>query len=155
MASDNFYSRIKNIEARMNKLKTLGLSSSSSLSVDGTTFSVYLQIVPTRVDTITGEVLDCASSRFCSVKIKTKNNENALFGLRLISPTNFTEYLYVEKIGANNSTYKYGFDIDTGGSQVERDILTNGGTLPVVEYRFKVVSTSEITLDIAYRNRDI
>lgn len=155
MANNNFYSKIRNIEARMNKLKSIGLSSSSSITIKEVSCSVYLKIIPTRVDEITGEVLDCGSSQFCSIKIRTKNNESALFGMRLVSPTTFTQYLYVNKIGGGDNTYKYGFDIDVIGSQTELDILTNGGTLPVVEYKFKIIGTSDFSINITYRDREL
>lgn len=148
---NNFYSKIKNIEARINSAKTLGLSSSSSLSIVEKTFSVFLQIVPTRV--VSGEVLDCGSSQYFYIEISTENNMPALLGLRLLSPTSFTEELYVSKYGADYNNFKYAYNILTFGSQRELDILNNGGTLPVVRYDFKIVSTSNITFTTRYENR--
>lgn len=149
---NSFSDRIRNIEARINRLKTLSLSSSSSLAVSYTTITMPFQIVATRI-TAQGEIMDCDSSKVAYVGISTADDAPALISLRLISPTSFGDRIIISARTIQNiGGHKYGYKFRIGGDDNDLQILRNGGTLPVVNYTFKIVATSSITYSITYED---
>lgn len=146
---NNFSSRIRDIEARMNRAKTLSLASSSSLKISQTEITIPFQIVATRV--VSGEVLDCDSSKVAYVAISTANNAPALIAMRLISPTSFGDRIIINSRTLENiGNAKYGYKIRISGDDSDLQALNNGQTLPWENYKFKILATSEISLSIRY-----
>lgn len=153
---NSFASKIKNIESRLNKLKTLGLSSSSSLAVRGYELSLNFQIVATRTGS-GGEVFDTGASQRAYVRLRTKNNSSALTCIRYISPLNVgARILYSQPTLANIQDYNYEYIFYINGDEADRAAIQGGQTLPVQTYKYKILSTSEITgIDIRYEDATI
>lgn len=148
---NNIYSKIKGIEARLNSLKAIGLTSASSISIAKKDITVQMQIVPLRV--VSGEVLDCGSSKEVYIKITPLKN-NVAFPVLYIKDTNS---LYNERyIGVNlyyiNGAYTY--RIIAHGSDDDLRRLNNGEVLPVENYNFNVSCTSDFNYSIEYKDND-
>lgn len=147
-----FSEKIRNIEARMNRLKTLGLSSSSSLKISQTSITIPFQIIATRITPI-GEIMDCNSSKVATIRISTADNAPALIAMRLIAPTSFgNRIILTYKTLGNIGSSKYGYRIYIAGDDSDLQALRNGQTLPIINYTFKILATSNITCSINYED---
>lgn len=149
----NFSSKIKDIERRINQLKTLGLSSSSSLNIAEYEITLHFQIVATRIGA-GGEVFDAGSSQEALIRITTKDNRPALICLRYISPLQIgARTIYIDETLMNIGNYDYAYNCVIFGDEADKQALQNGQTLPVQNYKYKILATSEITsINITYRD---
>lgn len=154
---NRFSEKIRNIEAKINNLKTLGLSSSSSLEVAEYTFSVNWKIIATTIGA-GGEIFDVGASQYAYIRIRTKNNQPAFICLRYLSPIPFGEREIfngktLEKLG---NSYNYGYQLYVNGDESDRQAIERGQSLPFQQYTFKIVSTAEITnINIIYEDHPI
>lgn len=148
---NNFASRIKNIEARMNNLKTIGLTSSSSLTVAEYTITVHFQIIATQIGA-GGEIFDAGASQYAFINIQTKDSQNALICNWLTSPADVeNRSIYDAQVVIPGYKYSYQLYVNANDDDVYR--LERGETLPVRYYSFKFISTSEITsINITYED---
>lgn len=143
--SNGLAMRIREVEARMNQLKTLGLSSSSSLAMSENQYTFQLQIIGTQFDS-DGNVTEAGASKKGILKIRTQDRQPALLGIRYISPLNFGDrgiriFPTLEK---TDDFYNYCYSFYIYGDQDDIDALNNGQTLPTVSYTVKLLSTSVI-----------
>lgn len=153
--ANNFADKIKNVEARLNYLKTLGLSSSSSLAVKEIDVSLHFQITPETWTTSPYEVLTSSSSHNCYVKIGTASSAPALAGLRLVSPTTFGRRLiYTRKRIRSLNDDTLCFEIHVIGDENDTARLNNGEVLPHEYYDFKILTTANETVNIEYVERN-
>ena len=154
---NSFSERIRAIEAKLNQLKTQGLSSSSSLEVAEYTITVNWQIIAIRIGS-GGEIFEVGASKDAYVRVRTKDRQPALICMRYISPLNFGErsigqWRSLHYIGNN---YDYCFDLYMYGDENDRQAIEGGQTLPTETYTFKILSTSELTgIDILYEDHPI
>lgn len=154
---NSFGSKIKDIEARINRLRTLGVSSSSSLAIAEYTVKINWKIIAIRIGA-SGEIFEVGASQYAYVRIHTKNNQPALLNFQYISPLNFGERNIfngktLENLGSN---YNYGILLYMYGDENDRRAIEQGQTLPTQTYTFKILSTSEITsIDIVYKDHPI
>lgn len=147
MAND-YYSKIRGIEARMNRLKTLGLSSASSLSVASKTLTLPFQIVALR--TVAGEVLDCGSSREAYVRITPQGNQPCFAIIYLTD-----DHIHRNRRAFFRRVYKddeYIFRIYLSGTSDDLADLNRGVVLPSQDYHFKLYCTSNFNYSITWVN---
>lgn len=150
----SFTSRIKGIEARINNLKTSGLTSSSSLTVAEYTITVHFQIIATWIGA-SGEIFGAGGSQRALVNIQTKNSQNAFICNWLIAPVNL-ENRDIFDAQVVIPGYKYSYDLYVSANDDDIRRLERGEILPVRNYSFKFVSTSEITsINITYEDVEI
>lgn len=148
---NSFASRIKNIEARMNNLKTIGLTSSSSLRVAEYTITVHFQIIATWIGA-SGEIFGAGASQYAFVNIQTKDSQNAFICNWLTAPANLENRdVYDAQVVIPGYKYSYQLHVKANDDDISR--LERGETLPVRNYSFKFVSTSEIaSINITYED---
>lgn len=152
---NSFENKILGIKARINRFKTLGLSSSSSLAVAEKTITIPFQIIATRI-TGAGEVMDADSSKIAYVRINTNDNMPALVTLRLISPTSFGDRIIMTAKTLNDSGgARYCYRIAISGDTSDIAALNNGQTLPIINYTFKILTTSAISYSIHYVDTEV
>lgn len=145
--------RIKNLQAKINQAKTLGLSSSSSLAVKETTFTLPLQIVGTYIDA-TGGVWLCGASKIAYVHITPKSGRPSLIGLRLLTTGLGTKGFRIAKEYYEGvAPYTYRIYLDGGTNEL--DSLNRGQTLPIQNYSFKLLTTDDIDYRIEYKDVEI
>lgn len=138
----------------MNRLKTLSLSSSSSLSVIEYTITVSWKIIATRIGA-GGEIFDVGASQEAHIRIKTKNSQAALLCIRYISPLQFGErqIFNAKSLYKIGNDYDYCYDLYLYGDESDRQAIERGQILPYQNYTFKILSTSEITnINILYED---
>lgn len=148
---NSFSSRIKDIEARLIKLKTLGLSSASSLTIAKKNLTVRFQVVPQR--TVGGEVLDCGSSKVAYIIVTPINNPVALAVMYLRDLNS----LYNDRYYGTNYYYSGGsyiFRVVIYGSSDDLRRLNNGETLPVENYNFRIDCSSDFNYSVIYEDND-
>ena len=148
---NNFSAKIKDIESRINQLKTHGLMSSSSLGAVEKDVTTSFQIVATASSG--GTVTKCASSQTAYVRISTVDGKPALVCMYISSPTDFgkrtlNNYRTTENLG----DYQYCYSIDLTGDENDLAALNRGETLPWTNYTFRFVATSNFNFDIYYEN---
>lgn len=143
----NLYSRVKDIEARMNRLKTIGLSSSSSLTLTRKNIVLPVKIIPLR--TVSGEVLECGADRVAWVQITT--DKPAFVAMYITDTTP----LHGSRPIGNNQYFvdgKYTYRIEVYGSNDDLDSLNRGVVLPTEYYSFSFYCTSNFTYSITWVN---
>lgn len=148
----NLYERIRNIEARLNRMKTQSAFSSSSLAVAEQNITLPFQIVGT--DIASGVVYSASSSRQAFVCIDTA--EPAFVALRILSPTAFGDsVVFIRKTLHNIGSARYGYWCEILGGDSAIAALNNGQTLPLIDYEFKILCTSDFTVSINWVNTPI
>lgn len=153
--ADSFYQKIRGIEAQLNRLKTIGLSSSSSLAIKEIPFTLSFQITPDSEVYEPYEVLSCSSSYNCYVRFSTPDSEPALVGLRLLSPTSFgNRVIYTRKRIRSLTDSSLCYEIHVLGDSNDTARLNNHETLPVENYDFKLLTTSNATISLEYVERN-
>ena len=151
---NTFSGRIRVIEAQLNKLKTLGTSSSSSLGTSTVDITIPFQIIATR--TVSGEVLECYSSKYANINLKTNDGSPALFSVEFISPLNFGNRRIITWDWISEETsYQYNHRICIEGNEEDLAALNRGQTLPVVNWKFRIKMTSLFSYYIKYEDYDI
>lgn len=153
--ANNFAQKIKSLEAQLNRLKTIGLSSSSSLAIKETPFTLSFQITPDVWFDEPYEVLSCSSSYNCYVRFTSTDSAPMLIGLRMVSPTEFGDrIIYTKKRIRSQNDSSLCYEIHVIGDSNDIARLNNHETLPVEQYQFKLLTTSEVTLQLEYVERD-
>lgn len=151
--TNKFSERIINIEAQLNKLKTLGIMSSSSLGVSSIDIVIPFQIIATRV--VSGEVLDCYSSKYANINLRTNDGSAALFSIEFISPNLENRRMIQWDWISEESGYQYNHRILIEGNDADLAALNRGETLPTVNYTFRIKMTSLFSYYIKYTDVEI
>lgn len=152
---NSFASKIKGIEARLNRLKTIGLSSASSLSVGITGITIPFTIIGTYIDQF-GVVQSAGSSKIAYVRVWTENHAPAFVVPELVSPLNFGDRIIsTQRTLAYRSDADYCYEIKIYGEQADVDFLNNGGTFSPQDHVFKFLCTSVARYEIFYRDTPI
>lgn len=140
-----FSSKIKNIEARLNRLKTLGLSSSSSLSVASNDITIPFQIIGTVYSG--GHITSAESSKMAYVRIKT--NVPAFAAIELVSPLDFGDRIIsTERTLENVEDYDYCYRIRIYGTSDDAQYLDEGGSFSPINYTFRFLTTAEAQFNV-------
>lgn len=144
---NNLSSKIKSIEARMNKLKTFGLSSSASVSTTSKTITLPMKIVPYKVNY---EWDNCAGQYSYRITINWSNTPG-LCAAYMKSPTNLQGRRYaLDRITDSYHNCQFGLTL-IQGSDDDLDIFNNGGSIPQFNVVIEIVATSNFTLSYTSR----
>lgn len=143
--ANSFAERVKNIEARINQLKTAGLSSSSSVSTISKTIILSVKIV--------GSTYSTQSENSYRITVNWKNSAG-LCSAYIKSPTNLNNRRYVlERITDSSHKCQFGFSIFDGSNQDDATISA-GGSIPAFNVEIEVVATSDFDLTYTTRRLD-
>ena len=144
----NFYEKIRSIEAQMNKLKTLGLTSSSSLSIIKKDITLPFQLVGT--SGTPGYYSWCSSSKLANVKIVPKSNKPAFATLYTKNPEIIADRAIFTTTTYDSTSYVYRVNIV--GSDADLARINSGQTLPSEDYEFEIFCTDDFTYSIVWED---
>lgn len=143
----DFYSRIKAIEAQMNKLKTLGLSSSSSVSTKAETITIPFKLVPYKVNY---EWDNCAGQYSARVTV-TWTSALGLCSAYIKEPANLQNRRYaLDRITDSSHDCQFGLTL-VSGSDDDLAIFNNGGDIPAFNVTLEIVATADFNLSYTQR----
>ena len=135
---NSFSMKIKGIEARINRLKTLGMRGSSTFATISKTISIPMTIV--------SDGMGGSASEYSARITVNSNEENCLVCAFIQSPQNFLGRNFVLD-RRTNSNYDHQFVLQIyNGSEADTAIINGGGTIPPFEVVVEVVATSNFTL---------
>lgn len=135
---NGFAERIRNIEARINRLKTLGMRGSSTFATTSHTVTIPMLIVS---DGYWG-----TQSKYSARITAAIDDESALVCAYIKSPQNLSNRNYVLDRRTNaNFEHEFVFKV-VEGSEEDLAIIEGGGTIPPFDVVIEVVATSEFTL---------
>lgn len=144
---NNFASRIKNIEARMNRLKTFGLSSSSSVKTTAKTITLPIKIVPYKINY---EWDNCGGQYSYRVRVNWVG-ANGLCSIYMKSPINLRNRRYgVYRLTNTSFNYEFGVNL-MSGSKDDLAIFNNGGSIPEYNIQLEIVATADFTISYTRR----
>lgn len=145
--ADNFSSRIRNIEARINQAKTAGLRSSSTITTTRKSVVIQVQIVPYKINYEWDNTASKYSARIhiewadkvglCSAYIKAPNN---LEGRRYC----------LDRLTNDNYACEYGFQILQGNNN-DLNTYNQGGTVQPFDVEIEIVATADFSLSYTLR----
>lgn len=144
---NKFSSRIKDIEARMNRLKTFGLSSSSSLSMISKTVVIPMKIVPYKINY---EWDRCAGEYSYRITINWANRPG-LCSAYIKAPKDLRNRRYAfDRLSNSNNMCEFGLEI-ISGSDDDLDIFNSGGSIAPFNITIEIVASANFT--ISYTSR--
>jgi hypothetical protein len=144
---NSFAERIRSIEAKMNQLKTFGLSSSSSVTTTSKTVTVPMQIVPYKINY---EWDACAGQYSYRIRVNW-TNASGLCSLYIKSPANLQGRSYnISRLTDSSFHTEFGVEINAGSTQ-DLDIFNGGGSVPQFNLVLEIVATANFT--ITYTSR--
>lgn len=144
---NSFAERIRSIEAKMNQLKTFGLSSSSSVSTTSKTVTVPMQIVPYKINY---EWDACAGQYSYRIRVNW-TNASGLCSLYIKSPANLQGRSYnISRLTDSSFHTEFGVEINAGSTQ-DLDVFNSGGSVPQFNLVLEIVATANFT--ITYTSR--
>ena len=144
---NNFYSRIKNIEASLNRLKTFGLSSSSSVTTIAKTVTIPFKIVPYKVNY---EWDNCAGQYSARITINWIGPVG-LSSAYIKEPTNLANRRYaLDRITDSDHQCQYGLTL-MEGSKDDLAIFNSGGDIPQFNVVVEIVATADFSLTYTLR----
>lgn len=150
----DFYSKIRNIEAQLNKLKSVGLTSSSSLGVAYQDVTMPVQIIAT--DIVSGVVYECGSSKRINIHLQPVNGQPEIVSNEIISPANLENRAVIKwRWLSNEAGYKYWLRIWIRGSHDDLDALNRGETIPPLNFVFRIKMTSQFSSKVVFEDVDI
>lgn len=135
---NGFAERIRNIEARINRLKTLGMRGSSTFATTSRTITIPMLIV--------SDGYGGTQSKYSARITATIDDESSLVCAYIKSPQNFSNRNFVLDRRTNEDfEHQFVFKI-VEGSETDAAIINGGGTIPQFDVVIEVVATSEFTL---------
>lgn len=144
---NSFAERIRSIEAKMNKLKTFGLSSSSSITTTSKTVTVPMQIVPYKINY---EWDACAGQYSYRIRVNW-TNASGLCSLYIKSPANLQGRRYnISRLTNSAFHTEFGVELQSGSTE-DLEIFNNGGSIPAYNLTIEIVATADFT--ITYTSR--
>lgn len=144
---NKFSSRIKDIEARMNRLKTFGLSSSSTVATTSKTLVLPIKIVPYKVNY---EWDNCAGQYSYRVRVNW-SGANGLCSIYIKNPINLQARRYnITRLTDSAFHTEFGIELMDGSTQ-DLAIFNNGGSIPEYNITLEIVATANFT--ISYTSR--
>ena len=147
---NSFSARIKNIEARMNQLKTFGLSSSSSVKTISKTVSITFTIVPYKVNY---EWDNCHSSQSARIYLNWNTQQQGLCSAYIKSPANLqNRRIVLDRLTTSNYASTFGLDVLSGSGQ-DLAYFNNGGSPFQMAMTIEVVATADFSLSYTMRQK--
>lgn len=145
--AESLSARIRNIEARMNQLKTAGLRSSASITTTVKTVTIPVQIVPYKINY---EWDNCASKYSARIHIDWTDNVG-LCSAYIKSPTNLENRRYqLDRLTNVDDDCEFGFDIISGSNE-DLEAFNDGQTVPPFDVTISVVATADFTISYTLR----
>lgn len=135
---NSFSMKIRDIESKLNKLKTLGMRGSSTFATTAKTVTIPMHIVSDGIGGSAGEY---------SARITVNTDDEAFLACAYVqSPQDFSGRRFVLD-RRTNSSYKCQFVFQIYvGSESDTAIINGGGTIPPFNVVIEVIATSDFTL---------
>lgn len=135
---NSFSMKIKGIEARINRLKTLGMRGSSTFATISKTVSIPMNIV--------SDGYGGSASEYSARITVDSEEDNCLVCAYIQSPQNFSGRNFVID-RRTDSSYKHQFVFQIyNGSETDTATINGGGSVPPFNVMIEVVATSNFTL---------
>lgn len=150
--TNQFGAKIKSLEAQLNKLKTVGLSSSSSLGVAVVDIPIQFQMMGTRI--VDGEILESGSSKIAHVHIQSYGNVPIILSSEVIMP-DYTREVTSTRLLSNLPGFKYMISFGVWGNDDDLAAIRRGETMPFLNYTFRIKGTEQFNYQITYEDREV
>lgn len=137
-AMHSFSQKIIDLEARINRLKTLGMRGSSTFATTSKTITIPMEIV--------SDGMGGSESKYSARITVSPEEDNCLVCAYIQSPQNFSGRNFVLD-RRTDSSYEHQFVFQIKyGSETDTAIINGGGTIPPFNVVIEVVATSNFTL---------
>lgn len=145
--AENLSEKIRNLEARINRAKTAGLRSSSSITTVSKVLTIPMLIVPYAVNY---QWDHCAGKYSSRINIEW-SDVVGLCAAYIKSPIVLQGRRYnLCRLTDSSHGCQYGFEL-ISGSDADLEIFNNGGSIPEYPVEIEIVATANFSLTYTLR----